>query len=153
MKNTKVQMADEERAKKYGKRLKYDLLPIKYLKNSEGKGEISTNYYQGIFLHKEYGQAINVVIIVKINVKTQKVGHAILFSSDVELGWEKLVDYYSLRFQIEFNFRDARATFRFGRFYEHNEKRSRKCGKFIVSDGQCECQIVKKQGKKMCRNK
>ncbi len=97
--------------KKYGKRLKYDLLPIKYLKNSEGKGEISTNYYQGIFLHKEYGQAINVVIIVKINVKTQKVGHAILFSSDVELGWEKLVDYYSLRFQIEFNFRDAKQHF------------------------------------------
>ena len=59
-------------------------------------------------MHKEFGQALNVVIIVKINVKTQKVGHALLFSSDVELSSEKLVDYYSLRFQIEFNFRDAR---------------------------------------------
>ena len=97
--------------KKYGKRLKYDLLPVKYLKKSEQTGEIITNYYQGIFLHKEFGQAINVVIIVKINVKTQKVGHAILFSSDVELSWEKLLDYYSLRFQIEFNFRDAKQHF------------------------------------------
>ena len=97
--------------RKYGNRLKYDLLPVKYLKKSGQTGEIIMNYYQGIFLHKEFGQAINVVIIVKINVKTQKVGHAILFSSDVELGWEKLLDYYSLRFQIEFNFRDAKQHF------------------------------------------
>ncbi len=34
-----------------------------------------------------------------------------MFSSDVELSWEKLVDYYSLRFQIEFNFRDAKQHF------------------------------------------
>ena len=35
-------------------------------------------------------------------------GHAILFSSDENLEWEKLVKCYSLRFQIEFNFRDAK---------------------------------------------
>jgi putative transposase len=29
----------------------------------------------------------------------------------VELGWEKVVDYYSLRFQIEFNFREAKQNF------------------------------------------
>ena len=44
-------------------------------------------------------------------MKTQKVGHVILFSSDAQLGWEKLVDYYSLRFQIEFNFREAKQHF------------------------------------------
>jgi len=97
--------------KKYGTRLRFDLLPIKYLKKSEPAGEIITNYYQGIFLHKEFGCKLNVVILVKINLKRQKVGHAILFSSDVELGWEKLIDYYSLRFQIEFNFRDAKQHF------------------------------------------
>jgi len=97
--------------KKYGNRLKYDLLPFKHLKKSERVGEIITNYYQGIFLHKEFGREINVVIMVKTNVKTQKVGHALLFSSDIELGWEKLVDYYSLRFQIEFNFREAKQHF------------------------------------------
>ena len=97
--------------KKYGERLKYDILPVKCLKKSEQKRESITNYYQGIFLHKEFGGAINVVIIVKINLKTKKVGHAILFSSDVELEWEKLVDYYSLRLNIEFNFRDAKQHF------------------------------------------
>ena len=56
--------------KKYGNRLKYDLLPLKYLRKSEQTGEIITNYYQGIFLHKEFGREINVVIIVKLNLKT-----------------------------------------------------------------------------------
>jgi putative transposase len=97
--------------KKYGTRLRFDLMPIKYLTKSVRVGEIITNYYQGVFLHKDFGQAINVVIIKKLNLKTQKAGHAILFSSDVELGWEKLIDYYSLRFQIEFNFRDAKQHF------------------------------------------
>jgi putative transposase len=97
--------------KKYGKRLKYDLLPVKYLKHSERDADVITNYYQGLFLHREFGREINVVIIVKINLKTQKAGHVILFSSDVEMSWEKMVDYYSLRFQIEFNFRDAKQHF------------------------------------------
>ena len=34
--------------------------------------------------------------------------HVLLFSSDLELAQGTLVDYYSLRFQIEFNFRDAK---------------------------------------------
>ena len=97
--------------KKYGARLKYDLLPPTYLRKSEQEKEIITNYYQGVFLHKEFAKEINAVIIVKINLKTRKLGHAILFSSDVGLSWEKLVDYYSLRFQIEFNFRDAKQHF------------------------------------------
>jgi putative transposase len=49
-----------------------------------------------------------VVILVKTNLATQASGHVILFSSDLELSCELLVDYYSLRFQIEFNFRDAK---------------------------------------------
>jgi putative transposase len=54
---------------------------------------------------------LNVVIIERIDLKTKKIGNAIVFSSDLELGWEKLLDYYGLRFQIEFNFRDAKQYF------------------------------------------
>jgi Transposase DDE domain. len=97
--------------KKYGSRLNYENLPNKYLKKSGREREIVTNYYQGIFLHKEFGCQLNMVIIEKLNMKTKKVGHAILFSSDIELEWEKLVEYYSLRFQIEFNFREAKQHF------------------------------------------
>lgn len=94
--------------KKYGEQLKYEAIPIKYLQKTEVEGQIVTNYYQGVFLHKSFGMPLNVVVIVKTDLKKQKVGYVILFSSDVELGWEKLIEYYSLRFQIEFNFRDAK---------------------------------------------
>ena len=97
--------------KKYGKRLRFDLMPVQYLQKVEKKeGEI-INYYAGVFWHKEFVEQIKVVIIVKLNLKKQKLGHAILFSSDENLEWEKLIDYYALRFQIEFNFRDAKQHF------------------------------------------
>jgi len=58
--------------------------------------------------HKEFAQPLNVVIIVKTNLLTQAWAHVILFSSDLGLPYDKLMDYYCLRFQIEFNFRDAK---------------------------------------------
>ena len=48
------------------------------------------------------------VIIVKTNLRTQARAHVVLFSSDLALAYAPLVDYYGLRFQIEFNFRDAK---------------------------------------------
>ena len=99
------------RRNKYGAKLNYDQLPQKYWKKGERIGEQIINYYEGIFLHKEFGCELKVVIIERINVRTKQIGHAILFSSDVELGWEKLLEYYSLRFQIEFNFRAAKQHF------------------------------------------
>ena len=47
-------------------------------------------------------------MIVKTDLKTGKRGHVVLFSSDLDLSYEQLIDYYALRFQIEFNFRDAK---------------------------------------------
>ena len=99
------------RKKKYGARLKYDELPAKYLQKTEKKGDEIINYYAGVFWHQEFAEAMNVVVIVRRQVKKKKVGHAILFSSEVGLAWEKLLDYYSLRFQIEFNFRDVKQHF------------------------------------------
>ena len=51
---------------------------------------------------------LNVVILYKENMKTGKKGHAILFSTDLTLEYDKIVEYCGLRFQIEFNFRDAK---------------------------------------------
>ena len=59
-------------------------------------------------LHKEFSQALNVVVIFKTNQTTGACAHVCLFSSDLDLTYDKLIDYYSLRFQIEFNFRDAK---------------------------------------------
>jgi hypothetical protein len=47
-------------------------------------------------------------VILKTDLSTQAQAHVILFSTDLELAYEKMIDYYSLRFQIEFNFRDAK---------------------------------------------
>jgi putative transposase len=59
-------------------------------------------------LHKEFAQPLHVVIIVKINLRTQARAHVVLFSSDLALAAAPLVDYYGLRFQMELNFRDAK---------------------------------------------
>ncbi len=107
--------------KKYGEKLNYAQLSKKYLKKSEREGDIVTNYYQSILLSKSFGSELNVVIIEKINLKREKVGHAILFSSELELSWEKLIEYYSLRFQIEFNFRDAKQHFGLEDFMNQTE--------------------------------
>jgi putative transposase len=72
------------------------------------EGPIETRIYQAALLHKEFPQPLNVVIIAKINRTTQAHAHVILFSSDLALPYAKLIDYYSLRFQIEFTFRAAK---------------------------------------------
>jgi len=58
-------------------------------------------------LHKEFAQPLHVVILVKTNLRTQARAHVLLLSSALDLAYAPLVDSYRLRFQIEFNFRDA----------------------------------------------
>ena len=64
--------------------------------------------YQALLLNKGFAFSLNVVVILKTNLTTHKQAHVILFSTDLKLPYEKLYDYYTLRFQIEFNFRDAK---------------------------------------------
>lgn len=96
------------RRKKYGSKVDYDNIPEEYLKETTNEGSIQTKIYQMTLLHKLFAQQLNIVIIVKMNLKTHARSHVILFSSDLDLPYGKLIDYYSLRFQIEFNFRDAK---------------------------------------------
>ncbi len=94
--------------KKYGAKLDYDHIPDKYLKETTLLDGIQTKIYQMTMWHKLIPDKLNIVIMVKTNLKTQKVARVVLFSSDLELAFDKLIDYYRLRFQIEFNFRDAK---------------------------------------------
>jgi len=94
--------------RKYGKKIDYATIPRRYLKHSSVEDTIQTDIYQAQMLHKEFAEPLNVVIIVKTHLKTKKRAHVVLFSSDLELGYEQLIGDYSLRFQIEFNFRDAK---------------------------------------------
>ena len=94
--------------RKYGHKVAYDHLPVQYLKETTVEGPIETRLYQMQVLHKEFAHPWNVVIIAKTNLRTQASAHVVLFSSDLALAYTPLVDYYGLRFQIEFNFRDAK---------------------------------------------
>jgi len=94
--------------KKYGKKLIYGNIPDKYLKSSFTEDGFRVNIYQARMRHKLFADMLNIVIIVKICPRTGKSAHTVFYSSDLDLPWDKLKDYYSLRFQIEFNFRDAK---------------------------------------------
>jgi putative transposase len=94
--------------RKYGPKIDDDHLPWPYLEETTVEGHIQTCVYQAQLLHKEFQQPLNVVIIAKTTLRTQARAHVVLFSSDLDLAYAPLVDYYSLRFQIEFNFRDAK---------------------------------------------
>jgi putative transposase len=94
--------------RKYGHKVADDHLPAQYLKETPVEGHIETRLYQMQLLHKEFAHPLHVVIIAKTNLRTQACAHVVLFSSDLALAYAPLVDYYGLRFQIEFNFRDAK---------------------------------------------
>ena len=94
--------------RKYGQKIDYRNIPEKYLVEKSTQGNLETRVYQAQMLHRDFAQLLNVVVITKTNLKTGAFAHVNLFSSDLELSYEKIIDFYSLRFQIEFNFRDAK---------------------------------------------
>jgi len=94
--------------KKYGDKLTYKHLPELYLKDTTVTADIQTDIYQMAMWHKLFPDLLNVVVMVKTNLKSRARAHVVLFSSDLDLAYDNLIDYYGLRFQIEFNFRDAK---------------------------------------------
>ena len=92
----------------YGEKLNPKEIDSKYQVSTQTQGNITTEVYQIECRHKRFPDPLNVVCLLKINAKTQETSHVLLFSSDLDLAAEILMDYYSLRFQIEFNFRDAK---------------------------------------------
>ena len=77
----------------------------KYLKSNKKADDLRTQIYQATLLNQEFAFPLNVVIVLKTNLSTKAQAHVILFSTDLELSHEKMIDYYTLRFQIEFRLR------------------------------------------------
>ena len=92
----------------YGERLNPQEIDNKHRVSTEIQGNITTEVYQIECRHKCFPDPLNVVCLLKTHAKTQQKSHIFLFSSDLELEAKTLIKYYSLRFQIEFNFRDAK---------------------------------------------
>lgn len=94
--------------RKYGIKLDYAQIPDNCLVSTKTVDKIRTHIYQMQMWHKLFPDKLNIVIVRKINLENGKWAHVVLFSSDLTLAADKLVDYYRLRFKIEFNFRDAK---------------------------------------------
>lgn len=120
------------RKKIYGDRLQPQNIPDKYRVKIEEDGDSRVEYFQIEARHKMFPDALNIVLIRKTKLSTNKVGHVILFSSDLELAWDKIVDYYSLRFQIEFNFRDAKQYWGLEDFMVIKKDKVRNCACFSL---------------------
>ena len=93
---------------KQGDKIDVRALSEKYLKETTTEDDLCTEIYQGQFINKEFDFPLNVVIVVKTHLKTSAKAHIILFSTDLEQTYDQIIKFYSLRFQIEFNFRDAK---------------------------------------------
>ena len=93
---------------KYGARIDVRHMDTKYLKETTIDCQLRTDIYQVQCINKEFTFPLNVIVIVKTNLQTGSTAHVILFSTDLQLAYSKLIKFYRLRFQIEFNFRDAK---------------------------------------------
>jgi putative transposase len=92
----------------YGDKLNPRAIPERYLCQTTVEKGLETCIYQVQARHKTFAQPLNVVCLVKTNLKTHSQAHVLVFSSDLALPFDKLLDHYCLRFQLEFNFRDAK---------------------------------------------
>jgi putative transposase len=79
-----------------------------YLKETQIEDDFETRTYQMQLLHKDFPDPLNVVILLRTNLETHAWANVILFGIDLNVPYDLLIDYYSLRFQDEFNFRDAK---------------------------------------------
>lgn len=110
------------RTPKYGDKINVKNLSAKYHKSTKIENKFKYDFYQMNLWSKSYtDQMLNVVVIICQNIRTGKIGHCILFSTDLSLDYDKIVEYYGLRFQIEFNFRDAKQYFGLADFKNYKE--------------------------------
>jgi len=93
---------------RYGDKLDYSQLPAEPPVASYIDEDYRVDIYHRQAYHKDYPDLLNVVVIFKTHRTTGKRGHGVLFSTDLDLSAAQIVDFYRLRFQIEFNFRDAK---------------------------------------------
>ena len=100
--------AGRGKRKKYGTKLDYHPIDVQHMQASSVEKDIETKIYQMALWHKTFADLLHVVVMVKTNLTTQAVAHIVLFSSDLALSYDHLIDSYRLRFQLECNFRDAK---------------------------------------------
>ena len=100
--------AGRGRPRLYGQRFNPQQIDAKYRVSTQTHENTTTEVYQAKLRHKKFPEPLNVVCILKTHLLTHRKSHVLLFSSDLALDAETMIDSYALRFQIEFSFRDAK---------------------------------------------
>ncbi len=117
-----VEKGKRGRPRLYGKKIDLQNIDQKYLKKTERKEGNTHKYYQFEALSKALiGIKLNVVVLIVINEKGS-ISTNVWFSNDLKINYEILLEYYSLRFQIEFHFRDAKQHFGLSDFKNYKEQ-------------------------------
>jgi len=79
-----------------GKQVDVRNILAEYLKQSKVEDGFETRTYQMQLLHNDFPDPLNVVILLRTNLVTGAWANVILFSSDLELPYDQLIDFYSL---------------------------------------------------------
>jgi putative transposase len=114
--------AGRGKRKTYGKILDCRNIPPEYVQESCIEEALQTTIYQMPLWHKKCADLLNVVVMVKTNLKTQAVAHVLFCSSDLALTGAQLIERYRLRFPLEVNFRDAKQYWGLEDFMTVNER-------------------------------
>ena len=112
------------RPKTYGDKVQYDRLEEQLKddlveKRQESDGSFTHIFHIKKMIHKSFEMPLNVVILIRFDKNGQAKSHksrAVLFSTDLNADYKTIMDSYHARFQIEFNFRDARQFFGLSNF-------------------------------------
>lgn len=68
----------------YGTKLDDPHIPRQYLTRTTVEAHLQTHIYQATLWHTEFANLLNVVILVKVNLKTQARAHVVWLSRDME---------------------------------------------------------------------
>lgn len=108
--------------RKSGKQLDDRHLPGEPVQVTSIEAGIKTQRYQMSLWHKTCAALRNVVVIVETNLHTHNPAHVVWFSSDLTLSYGRLIDSSRVRFQREFNGRDAKPYWGLEDFMSVNER-------------------------------
>ena len=114
----------------YGEKLDYDTLSVLHADKLidtqiQKDGSLRYVYQFENMVHKSFDKPINIVLIVKCDKAGKmknKYARIVLFTTDPKATAKTVTDFYQVRFQIEFNFRDARQYFGLSHFKNIKEK-------------------------------
>ena len=104
--------AHKTKPKKYGEKLDFNALNDDFLETEKIENGYRTKIYNFPELwSRNFPTLLNVVVIWKECLADKKTSWVVLFSTSKQIDFQNIITYYRTRFQIEFDFRDARQFF------------------------------------------